>query len=89
MVSHIPFKNPEPIIIIPCMHVTTELVTFTKSSGAGQFYIKVLDGSYKRLRERITGVASMQATTMAKTKPFGPHWWFIRIISVALILRPV
>jgi len=31
----------------------------------------------------------MQATTMAKTKPFGPHWWFIRIISVALILRPV
>jgi hypothetical protein len=32
MVSHILFKNPMPIINIPPMHVTTELVTFTKSS---------------------------------------------------------
>jgi hypothetical protein len=88
MVSHIPFKNPKPIINIPPMHVTTELVTFTKSSGAGQFYINLVDGSYKGLRERITGVASAQATTMGKTKPFGPRWRFIRLISIALILGP-
>jgi hypothetical protein len=37
MVSHIPFKSPKPIINIPSMHVTAELGTFTKSSGAGQF----------------------------------------------------
>jgi hypothetical protein len=88
MVSHIPFKNPKPIINIPPMHVTTELVTFTKSSGAGQFYINLVDGSYKGLRERITRVASAQATTMGKTKPFGPRWRFIRLISIALILGP-
>jgi len=35
MVSHIPFKNPKPIINIPPMNLTTELVTLTKSSGAG------------------------------------------------------
>jgi hypothetical protein len=58
MVSRIPFKNPKPIFNIPPMHVTTELLTFTKSSGAGQFYINLLDGSYKMLRDRITGVAS-------------------------------
>jgi hypothetical protein len=88
MVSHILFKNPKPIINIPPMHVTTELVTFTKSSGAGKFYINFVDGSYKGLRERITGVASAQATTTGKTKPFGPRWRFICLISVALILGP-
>jgi hypothetical protein len=88
MVSHIPFKNPKPIINIPPMHVTTELVTFTKSSGAGKFYINLVDGSYKGLRERITGVASAQATTTGKTKPFAPRWRFIRLISIALILGP-
>jgi len=31
LVSHILFENPKPIINIPPMHVTTELVTFTKS----------------------------------------------------------
>jgi hypothetical protein len=73
MVSHIPFKNPKPIINIPPIHVTTKLVTFTKSSGAGKFYINLVDGSYKGLRERITGVASAQATTTGKTKPFDPR----------------
>jgi len=34
IVSHIPFNNPKPIINIPPMHVTTELVTLMKSSGA-------------------------------------------------------
>jgi len=86
MVSHIPFKNPKPIINITPIHVTSELVTFTKSSGAEQFYINLVDGSYKGHRERITGVASAQAKTMGKTKPFGPHWCSIRNISVALIL---
>jgi len=88
MVSHIPFKNPKPIINIPPIHITTELVTFTKSSGAGQFYIVLVDGSYKGLRERITRVASAQARTMGKTKPLGPRWWFIRLISIARILGP-
>jgi hypothetical protein len=88
MVSHILFKDPKPIIKIPPMRVTTELVTFTKSSGAGKFYINLVDGSYKGLRERITGVASAQATTTGKTKPFGPRWRIIRLISVALILVP-
>ena len=72
MVSHIPFKNPRPIINIPPIYVTTELLTFTKSSGAGQFYINLVDSRYKRLREEITRVTSVQATTMGKTKPFGP-----------------
>jgi len=88
MVSHIPFKNAKPIINIPPMHVTTKLVTFTKSSGAGQFYIKLVAGSYQGLRERITEVASAQATTMDKTKPFGPCWRFIWLISIALIPGP-
>jgi hypothetical protein len=44
-VSHIPFKNPKPINNIPPMHVTTELVTFRKSSRARQFYINLVDGS--------------------------------------------
>jgi len=57
---------------IPPVYVTTELVTFTKSSGAGQFYITLVDGSYNELRESITGVASAHATTMGKTKPCGP-----------------
>jgi len=88
MVSHILLKNPKPIINIPPMHVTTELVTFTKSSGAVQFYINLVHGSYKGLGERITQVASAQATTMGKTKPFGPHWQFICRISVPHILGP-
>jgi len=50
-VSHIPFKNPKPIINIPPMHLTTELDIFTKSTGAGQFYIHLVDGSNKGLRE--------------------------------------
>jgi hypothetical protein len=70
------------------MHVTTELVTFTKSSGAGKYYIILVDGCYKGLRERITEVASAQATTTGMTKPFGPGWRFIRFISVALMLGP-
>jgi hypothetical protein len=88
MVSHIPFKNPKPIINVPPIYVTTEHVTFTKSSGAGQFYIDLADGSYKGLRERITGVASAQATTMGKTKPFGHRWRFIRLFSIARIIGP-
>jgi hypothetical protein len=87
MVSHIPFKNPKPINIPP-MHVTSELVTFTKSSGAGQFYINSVDSSYKGLRERITRVASTKVTTMGKTKPFGPRWRVIRLISIAHMLGP-
>jgi hypothetical protein len=73
MVSHIPFKNPKPFSEIHHMHVTTELVIFTKSSGSVQFYINSEGGIYKRIRERITGVSSAQATTMGKSKPFGPH----------------
>jgi len=86
MVSHIPFKNPRPIINIPPMHLTTELVTFTKSSAAGHFCINLVDGSDKWLRERVTGVASMLATTMGNSKPFGSRWLFICLISVGLIL---
>ena len=88
MVSHIPFKNPKPIINMPSINVTTKHVTFTKSSGAGQFYIILVDGSYTGLKERITGVASTQATTMGKTKPIGPHWLLIHHISVACCLGP-
>jgi hypothetical protein len=88
MVSHIPIKNPKPIINIPPIDVTTELVTFMKPPGAGQFYINFVDGSYKVLRERISGVASAQATTMGKTKPFGPRWRFIHLIPLAHILGP-
>jgi len=72
MVSHISFKNPKSIINIPPLYVTTKLVTFTESSGAAQLYINLVDGSYKGLRERFTGVASVQATTMGEMKPFGP-----------------
>jgi len=88
MVSRIPFKNPKPIMNIPPMHVTTELVTFMKFSGPGQFYINLVDGSYNGLREKISGVASTQATTMAKTKTYGSCWPFIRLIIVVLILCP-
>jgi len=88
MVSHIPYKNPKLIINIPPMHVTTELVTLTKSSGSGQFYIDLVDGSYKGLRERIARVAYAQATTMGKTKPFGHCSRFICHISIALIPGP-
>jgi len=88
MVSHILFKNPKPNINIPPMHVNTELETFTKSFGAGQFYIISVDGSNKGLRERITRVASAQATTTGKTKPFRPRWRLICLISITLILAP-
>jgi hypothetical protein len=88
MVRHIPHKNPKPTINIPLMHVTTELVTFTKSSGAAQFNINLVDSSYKGLRASITRVPSIQATKMRKMKPFGPWWWFIRHISVLRILGP-
>jgi hypothetical protein len=70
------------------MHVTAEYVTFTKSSGAGQFYINLVDSSYKGLRGRLTGVASVQATGLGKTMPFGPRWRFVHLISVAPILGP-
>jgi hypothetical protein len=88
MVGHITFKNPKPIINIPSWHVTTKLVAFMMSSGVGHFWINLLDGSYKGLRERITRVASAQATTMGKTKRFGPHWRMIPLISVTTILGP-
>jgi hypothetical protein len=48
----------------------------------------LVDGSYNGLRERITGVASAQARTMGKTKPFGLRWRLIRLISIALVLGP-
>ena len=43
----------------------------------------------KGLRERITGVASAQVTIMGKTKCFGPHWWWICLVSVPCIFGPV
>jgi hypothetical protein len=88
MVSYIPFENPKPIINIRPMYGTTELVTFMKSSGAGHIYINSVDGSYKGLRERFTGVASTQATAIGKTNTFGSGWWFIYLISVAFNLGP-
>jgi len=36
----------------------------------------------------ITGVASAQATMMGETKPFGPRWQFIHLISLARSLGP-
>jgi hypothetical protein len=88
MVNHILLKNPNPIINIPSRHVTTEFVTFMKSTGVGQSYINFVDGSYKRLRERITGIASALAEAKCKTKPCGPRWLFIGQIFGALILGP-
>jgi len=88
MVSHIPFMNAKHIINIPPMHVTTKPLTFTKSSGAGQFYFNLVDSSCKGLREQITRVASVQATRMGKTKLSGPRWRCTRLNSVALILGP-
>jgi hypothetical protein len=88
MVSHVPFKNQKPIFDIAPTHVTTELVTFKTSTGAGQFYINLVDGSYKGRRERITRIATAEARTMGKTTPFGVHWRFIRLISGVLILAP-
>jgi len=49
MVCCTPFKNPKHIINIPYRHLTIEPVTFTKSSGAGQSYIHLVDSSYKSL----------------------------------------
>jgi len=88
VVSHIPFMNARPIINIPPMHVTTELVTFIKSSGARLFYNNLADGGCKGLQERITGVASAQATTMGRMTPFCPRWRFICLISGAQIHSP-
>jgi hypothetical protein len=88
MVSQILFKNTMPVTKIPPIHVTTEHVTFPTSSGTRQFYIFSVDSSNNRLRERITGVASAQATTMGKMQPFGTGWWFIHLISITLVLGP-
>jgi hypothetical protein len=84
--SHIPFKNPKPIINNPFMHITIQLATFTKSFGAGQFYIDLVDNSYNGLRERITRVASAQTTVIGKKNTFGPRWRFICLISTDLII---
>jgi len=65
------FTKAKPIINIPLMHITTILVTFTKSTRAGQFDVIFVDSSYKGLRERFPGVASVQDITMGMTKPFG------------------
>jgi hypothetical protein len=86
MVSPIPFKNTMPVTKIPPIYVTTEYVTFTISYGTRQFYINSVDGSYNSLRDRITRVASAQASMMGKTQPFGTGWLFILLISVTLIL---
>jgi hypothetical protein len=83
-----PFKNPKPIINIPHMNLTTDPVTFTKSFGAARCYINLVDGSYIRLRERITGVASEQGTMMGKLKTVGSRWQFNPLISIRLIPGP-
>jgi len=88
VVSHIPFKNTKPFINIPPMDVTTDLVTFMQSSGAGQFFINLVDGLLKRLRWWIPGVASTQAAMLGKAKPFRSSWQCICRISVILILSP-
>jgi hypothetical protein len=86
MVNLIPFKNTISVTKIPPIYVTTEYVTFTISYGTRQFYINSVDGSYDSLFERITRVASAQASMMGKTQPFGTGWLFILLISVTLIL---
>jgi len=63
MLSYIPFKNPKPIIDIPPRHETATLVTF---------YINLVDGSHKGLRERITGVVSAQATMRGQDEAWRP-----------------
>jgi len=88
MVSHIPFKNWRPIINIVPMQVTTKIALFTKSSGAVLFYITLVDGSFESLRGRIPWFTSTQTAMMGKTKPFGPHWGIIWVISSALIIGP-
>jgi len=45
----------------------------------------LVDGSREELRQRMTGVASAQATMMGKTMPIGPRWLFICLSIVALI----
>jgi len=46
----------------------------------------LVGGIYYSIRERITEVASTQATMMAKTKPYGMIWQFIDLVSIKLIL---
>jgi hypothetical protein len=89
MVSHIPFKTPKPIINICPMHVTMELVTFSKSTGAEHLNINLVDGHSKEPREIITMVASGQSTMMGSTKAVGPRWLFICLISIELIHTPL
>lgn len=89
IVSPIPFKNPNFIINIPSMHVTTELVTVMGSSCAVQVNIRLINSRYMQLGKAIPGVGSMQVTVMGMTKPVGPCWQLIRLISVALSIGPV
>jgi len=86
MVSHIPFKNQKPFIDIPPIHVTTELLTCTNSSGAGHFYIDLVDIRNMGPKERITADASTPTRTMSNMHPFGPQWSCIHGIAAALIL---
>jgi hypothetical protein len=88
MVSHILFKNPKPVINIISIHVTTKLVSFKKFSGAGKFNINLVHGSFMGIREKITGAISAQITTVGKTRPFGPCWLLIHLISRAHIVGP-
>jgi len=80
MVSNIPLMNPKPNFNIAPMHVTTELGAFKMSSGAEQLRSNLVKHSYNELRERITQVASTQATMMGKMKSIGSHWQFVCII---------
>jgi len=85
-VSHIPFSHPKPIIDISPIHVTTKLMTFTKSTGARPVYINLVDSSRMGFRVRNIGFDYTQATMTGKTKPFGHHWRVIHLISVVLIV---
>jgi len=86
MASQILFKNPKSNINIPDKHVTTELVSFRKSFEAGQFYINLWSGSSTSFRERITEVASAQASMMWNKQPMGLQWKICCLISAALIV---
>jgi len=88
MVSNISFQNTKVVFNTPHMDVTTALVSFTKSSGAGQIYISLVDGSYKVHNRRITRIASAQATLIGMMKPLYPHRQFIQHISIVPILGP-
>jgi len=58
IVSHIPFKNQQPIINLAPRYVTSSHVTFMKSSGAGQYYIDPMGSCYTGFSEGITGVTN-------------------------------